>query len=676
MTSEHMSNMSKKSRKRTSPYDKQTRKGRVRMLRLLLCDSQKNKGRMGQDKRTFAALAALFIALTIFALPLRGQQSQVGAQAVNVQPLNQVLSPAGASAVSDFETGSTVRYYWIIANSSGQSSAPTSTFDQKGPASLSSAIGSRVSITWQTATGTTYDVLESSTATLPNSLTCGCAVVTGTTNGQVFDTGSYSAYSTLPLKGFNFIFTNPLDGNGNPEVLVTYNNQTAQLCTFSGGVFSCGSGNGTCAISNAILFKGGCNANFTYATSTGLFSATNAGTFTNVQFNAYDLFTLTGGSSCSPNTLLGGSIFNTEAATACVNLPSGSGTVTNGITNGFGSYVINNNSFAQTVFGNAVANAYYGNVLCNVSHTECEGGVFSVAESLGATTDVTLVGVEVNNGFLHSSRAVKSYGFLFSPMGTVQPDFDMEPGFAVKINNSSNVATTGFECEMAAVLVVTNHAPCFSLYPVAPGPGENSQDITFTSTNTTGGAAEVGQLYQFAEGFGSTVPILDHLGGGFFSTNFLGSNAGTFSVLNTALPCSSTWEGAIGSVKDSTVNAAGAIIVGGGSFHVAAYCNGTNWVVSGGTGSTNGGNTISAGTCPTAGTAYATCSVTVPLNFSEPDTNYSATCSVQAGGSTGDPWVKQISKGVSSIVVTISNLSGALATPSTPGETDCTVTGT
>jgi len=88
---------------------------------------------------------------------------------------------------------------------------------------------------------------------------------------------------------------------------------------------------------------------------------------------------------------------------------------------------------------------------------------------------------------------------------------------------------------------------------------------------------------------------------------------------------------------------------------------------------TNGGTTTSAGTCPTTATAFATCTVTVPLNRTEPDTAYAASCSV-AAVAAGDPWVKSIAKGTTSITVLISNLSSTGATASTPGETDCTVT--
>ena len=49
--------------------------------------------------------------------------------------------------------------------------------------------------------------------------------------------------------------------------------------------------------------------------------------------------------------------------------------------------------------------------------------------------------------------------------------------------------------------------------------------------------------------------------------------------------CAAGVEGTIASITDSTTTSNGATITGGGTNHVSAYCNGTNWVVSSGTGS-------------------------------------------------------------------------------------------
>lgn len=58
--------------------------------------------------------------------------------------------------------------------------------------------------------------------------------------------------------------------------------------------------------------------------------------------------------------------------------------------------------------------------------------------------------------------------------------------------------------------------------------------------------------------------------------------ARTDPVTFSSLPaCSSTLEGSMQAVTDSTTSAWGATITGGGSNHVLAYCDGTNWMVAG-----------------------------------------------------------------------------------------------
>lgn len=54
---------------------------------------------------------------------------------------------------------------------------------------------------------------------------------------------------------------------------------------------------------------------------------------------------------------------------------------------------------------------------------------------------------------------------------------------------------------------------------------------------------------------------------------------GTFAALVTAGTCTSGIEGRISAINDSTTTTAGATIAGGGTGHVMAYCNGTNYIV-------------------------------------------------------------------------------------------------
>jgi hypothetical protein len=63
-------------------------------------------------------------------------------------------------------------------------------------------------------------------------------------------------------------------------------------------------------------------------------------------------------------------------------------------------------------------------------------------------------------------------------------------------------------------------------------------------------------------------------GGAIANTAFAGPV--TFSRLPA---CTSSIEGARGAVSDSATSTWGATVAGGGSSHILAYCDGTNWTV-------------------------------------------------------------------------------------------------
>jgi hypothetical protein len=117
--------------------------------------------------------------------------------------------------------------------------------------------------------------------------------------------------------------------------------------------------------------------------------------------------------------------------------------------------------------------------------------------------------------------------------------------------------------------------------------------------------------------------------------------AATFSTLPS---CGSTGapEGTRGSVTDSTTNSIGATITGGGSYHIAAYCNGTNWVVASGSTPVSpieAGFNINSGvavtpawiqTAPTAGSLTTGCTFTTLTS----DSSTNLVMNVKIGGSS------------------------------------------
>jgi hypothetical protein len=64
--------------------------------------------------------------------------------------------------------------------------------------------------------------------------------------------------------------------------------------------------------------------------------------------------------------------------------------------------------------------------------------------------------------------------------------------------------------------------------------------------------------------------------------------------------CSSSYDGTIGTVTDSTTTEQGAVVAGSGTNHVSIYCNGTNWIVLSGSAVT----VITTGTSAVLSTAF------------------------------------------------------------------------
>jgi hypothetical protein len=152
----------------------------------------------------------------------------------------------------------------------------------------------------------------------------------------------------------------------------------------------------------------------------------------------------------------------------------------------------------------------------------------------------------------------------------------------------------------------------------------------------------------------------------------------------SSLPsCTTSLEGQIASVTDSSTKVWGSTITGGGSNHISAYCNGSAWTVSGASFGASqpvsqamticaSGCTHTATICTTSALAWANgqCSVgnfTWPILFS--DTNYAVTC--QAGPTTsgaGAVFAVVDSKATNQITIF---LQSATATAATTNEIDC-----
>lgn len=108
----------------------------------------------------------------------------------------------------------------------------------------------------------------------------------------------------------------------------------------------------------------------------------------------------------------------------------------------------------------------------------------------------------------------------------------------------------------------------------------------------------------------------------------------TFAALNGSNPCNSGNQGARASVNDSNTNVNGAVISGGGGNPVAAYCNGTNWIVTSGVLSSTPTNCAAIGSA--ANPSVAACSAAVAGSVSCATNASTGTCTVNTTAVTAN----------------------------------------
>lgn len=164
-------------------------------------------------------------------------------------------------------------------------------------------------------------------------------------------------------------------------------------------------------------------------------------------------------------------------------------------------------------------------------------------------------------------------------------------GSAIAATNTGATGSPAYQGAFGATLTLSNCTGCWIV----------GQGVTNSTNNTLAigmSASATPALIIAANGSGDNVFRTPH----------------TFSYYPA---CAGGTEGSFAAVTDSTTNTQGATVTGSGSFHVAAYCNGTNWIVWGSS-TTNGKHAISfsigtpGGTALTAG-ATTTDYISVPF---------------------------------------------------------------
>lgn len=120
-------------------------------------------------------------------------------------------------------------------------------------------------------------------------------------------------------------------------------------------------------------------------------------------------------------------------------------------------------------------------------------------------------------------------------------------------------------------------AGCVAYKKVASG---GPQYYQCGAADLTDGTTGTGAIVKAASPtLSGTVTIGSGSGGKLAGLAALGLLPSTYATLIASYPCASGIEGYNASVTDSNTNTWGATVAGSGSFHVKAYCNGTNWVV-------------------------------------------------------------------------------------------------
>lgn len=211
------------------------------------------------------------------------------------------------------------------------------------------------------------------------------------------------------------------------------------------------------------------------------------GNYLNTQYNAYLESILGGCSEASVlahwSTVQSTTYSNTDAMDGCLETPSGTGLATNGNNNGISGYAINNNSLKQGAWGDGtlIASGIHGYCWSIASNSQCEGGVSEVSSS-SSLSGVVLVGHEV--GLLPQNTTDKTYGFLESMFGNVQPTF--APAFDVNVSGGTARVTSGYKCETNSLFLTSTYfTACLDIEPLNTSASAISQGIEFTSLSST-----------------------------------------------------------------------------------------------------------------------------------------------------------------------------------------------
>lgn len=318
------------------------------------------------------------------------------------------------------------------------------------------------------------------------------------------------------------------------------------------------------------------------------FTLSATGTFTDTQQNEYFLSTIGSAlSNCNPgyvftNVILPNGHFGSDALAGMACIPSSS--VSNAFSSGIAGYNLNNGSSSACTInsGHCSGVGVSGIGLSEATGAWEWGGNFVAQSTAGHPT--LLQGTEVDDIFNNTGDT--GAGVVSAAFGSAQPSISYLGAFEAA-GSSSVKWPEDFLCDMGS----SYFGLCLLARPVATGNSQNSTAIEMDAT----GPAGANIPGQFQEQFYGTLKLI---GSGAFLQNA--------PVNFSAVPaCSSTSEGTISSIKDSSTAILGATITGSGSNHVLGYCDAAQWLVAGiangtSTATLTPGTNVTSVTCLTA----------------------------------------------------------------------------
>lgn len=383
------------------------------------------------------------------------------------------------------------------------------------------------------------------------------------TGNRVFGTGAPGTSTPLPVGlAVGVQYTDVSTGNAYVCAAAA---STGTSCTTwtaqSGGSPAGNTGDLQCKNGSAFNFCGSAAGEYT-SNGSGLVTHSETGVFTSSAMNEYNVYSINGGSTTLFQNAHPTFTATEGVASAIVN-PSGA--TSGNWANAFGAYVSNSSALGL----NAPGVGYSSTIKCMVSGSQCWGANHVVydASSLTGTTPVLYgeeIDVEANN------TGDTGAGSLYVSYTTASLSGNL-PAIHITTNSGAQPWTFGVWCDYASVAT-----SCFDLYPLATGNSQHSSAATFFSTNSSGGNPD-GRIQESDLGVFGTYSSPAQ-----FAPNCSSAASCTTPALSPstiAQVCSSSLEGTLVPIKNSSTATWGATIALTGSNHVLAYCDGTNLTV-------------------------------------------------------------------------------------------------